>query len=107
MNFEGTRLSYTRTYVYIYRSNYCFECLGILSCPYRPYHHYLHFNSSFWNDGLWVINTKDTEPELFPAGSHVEQKIWDNFDFTDWPLVENEGINLYIGILGIHSLIPY
>ncbi len=24
-----------------------------------------------------------------------------------WPLVGNEGINLYIGILGIHSLIPY
>ena len=27
--------------------------------------------------------------------------------FTSWPLVGNEGINLYIGILGIHSLIPY
>ena len=27
--------------------------------------------------------------------------------FTGWPLVGNEGINLYIGILGIHSLIPY
>ena len=26
---------------------------------------------------------------------------------TGWPLVGNEGINLYIGILGIHSLIPY
>ncbi len=24
-----------------------------------------------------------------------------------WPLVGNEGINLYIAILGIHSLIPY
>ncbi len=24
-----------------------------------------------------------------------------------WPLVGNEAINLYIGILGIHSLIPY
>ena len=26
---------------------------------------------------------------------------------TGWSLVGNEGINLYIGILGIHSLIPY
>ena len=26
---------------------------------------------------------------------------------ASWPLVGNEGINLYIGILGIHSLIPY
>ncbi len=26
---------------------------------------------------------------------------------SGWPLVGNEGINLYIGILGIHSLIPY
>ena len=24
-----------------------------------------------------------------------------------WPLVGNDVINLYIGILGIHSLIPY
>ena len=28
-------------------------------------------------------------------------------DKTGWPLVGNERINLYIGILGIHSLIPY
>ncbi len=27
--------------------------------------------------------------------------------FSSWPLVGNDGINLYIGILGIHSLIPY
>ena len=27
--------------------------------------------------------------------------------WSGWPLVGNEGINLYIGILGIHSLIPY
>ncbi len=27
--------------------------------------------------------------------------------FPGWPLVGNEGINLYIGILGIHCLIPY
>ena len=27
--------------------------------------------------------------------------------FSGWPLVGNEGINLYMGILGIHSLIPY
>ena len=26
---------------------------------------------------------------------------------SGWPFVGNEGINLYIGILGIHSLIPY
>ena len=26
---------------------------------------------------------------------------------SGWPSVGNEGINLYIGILGIHSLIPY
>ena len=30
-----------------------------------------------------------------------------NEQSTGWPLVGNEGINLYIGILGIHSLIPY
>ena len=27
--------------------------------------------------------------------------------FSSWPLVGNEGSNLYIGILGIHSLIPH
>ncbi len=26
---------------------------------------------------------------------------------SGWPLVGNEEINFYIGILGIHSLIPY
>ena len=37
---------------------------------------------------------------------HPEKMILVNSQ-TGWPLVGNEGINLYIGILGIHSLIPY
>ncbi len=30
-----------------------------------------------------------------------------SWKYNNWPLVGNEGINLYRGILGIHSLIPY
>ena len=32
-----------------------------------------------------------------------ERKFGKQVDFSSWPLVGNEGINLYIGILGIHS----
>ena len=37
----------------------------------------------------------------------VLMKNLETLKITGWPLVGNEGINLYIGILGIHSLIPY
>ncbi len=56
-------------------------------------------------EGLWfigpVFKTYGPVSLRMMAVNICKQQI------SGWPLVGNEGINLYIGILGIHSLIPY
>ena len=49
----------------------------------------------FWTDVKFQLEEKQYTQALKSGES------------SGWPLVGNEGINLYIGILGIHSLIPY
>ena len=52
----------------------------------------------------------DRDPEVGRSKKHQRYTIpiqKNGWFLSGWPLVGNEGINLYIGILGIHSLIPY
>ena len=51
--------------------------------------------------------TEDLKPQVAEAGMDENLRRQAADTISGWPLVGNEGINLYIGILGIHSLIPY
>ena len=61
----------------------------------------------------WRAASRSSAPCLHILGGNFEfhssviMNVIANSPITGWPLVGNEGINLYNGILGIHSLIPY
>ena len=50
-----------------------------------------------------IDGDKTIMAEVKSRDKTVEPEQW----ISSWPLVGNEGINLSMGILGIHSLIPY
>ena len=49
--------------------------------------------------------SKRSASKLGSTALAVESEI--ELEHSSWPLVGKWGINLYFGILGIHSLIPY